>query len=124
MDWMCRCLSVIGKPPNLIQSAAQACLIIILPHSIGPRWDILSHSHHGELARFRFEKDELDQKPGTLLFTPRLACLNRDVHPPGYIETQREDLAFFFNEGNPGCHKPTMAGTSKNNAPDKPFKWW
>ena len=30
------------------------------------------------------ENDELDQKPGTLLFTPKMACLNRDVHPPDF----------------------------------------
>jgi hypothetical protein len=30
------------------------------------------------------ENDELDQKPGTLLFTPKMASLNRDVHPPDF----------------------------------------
>ena len=42
--------------------------------------------------------DEVDQKPGALLFTAKMACLSRDVHPPDFSKKACED---FLKVGNP-----------------------
>jgi hypothetical protein len=54
------------------------------------------------------ENHELDQKPGTHLFTPKMTCLNRDVHSSDFWKDNLN--CFFFNMCETRCYKPTMTG--------------